>query len=121
MYFPDNVVAFVQSSWLDPDKIRKITVVGSKKMMVFDDIQPTEKIRIYDKGVEGPEHYNTFAEFAYSYKYGDIVIPKIGGAEPLRAELSHFVECVKNATTPISDGVNGLQVVRILEQATRLS
>ena len=72
-----SLLAFIHASWLDPDKVRRMTVVGSKKMMVFDDVQPTEKIRIYDKSIEIPKHYDTYAEFHYSYKYGDIVIPKI--------------------------------------------
>ncbi len=119
MKFPNELIAFVQTSWLDPDKVRKITVVGSKKMMVFDDVQPSEKIRIYDKRVEKPEHYDTFAEFQYSYKYGDIIIPKIGGSEPLKTELNHFVDCIENDDKLLSDGANGLQVVEILEAAQK--
>lgn len=115
--FSNGLVAFIQTSWLDPDKIRRMTVVGSKKMMVFDDVQPTEKIRIYDKGVEVPKHYDTYAEFHYSYKYGDIVIPKIDGGEPLRTELDHFIDCIKNDQTPLSCGRDGLHVVQILEAA----
>ncbi len=115
MQFPENRLAFIQTSWLDPDKIRKMTVVGSKKMMVYDDVQPTEKIRIYDKGVEVPKHYDTYDEFHYSYKYGDILIPKIEGSEPLRTELSHFVDCIENDEEPLTNGANGLEVVRILE------
>jgi predicted dehydrogenase len=117
MEFAENLVAFIQCSWLDPDKIRRMTVVGSKKMIVYDDVQPTEKIRIYDKSVEKPNHYDTFEEFHYSYKYGDIIIPKIDGLEPLRTQLSHFIECINQDTTPLSDGANGLQVVRVLEAA----
>ena len=117
MKFANGLIAFIQTSWLDPDKIRKMTVVGSKKMMVFDDVQPTEKIRIYDKGVEVPKHYDTYAEFHYSYKYGDIVIPKIDGGEPLRTELDHFIDCIKNDEKPISCGNAGLHVVQILEAA----
>jgi predicted dehydrogenase len=117
MEFADNLVAFIQCSWLDPDKIRRMTVVGSKRMMVYDDVQPTEKIRIYDKSVEKPRHYDTFAEFPYSYKYGDIIIPKIDGTEPLRSQLSHFLDCIRDDTKPLSDGMSGLQVVRILEAA----
>ena len=117
MKFANGLIAFIQTSWLDPDKIRKMTVVGSKKMMVFDDVQPTEKIRIYDKGVELPQNYDTFAEFHYSYKYGDIVIPKIDGGEPLRAELAHFIDCIENDETPLSCGRDGLHVVQILEAA----
>jgi predicted dehydrogenase len=115
--FPNGLIAFIQTSWLDPDKIRRMTVVGSKKMMVYDDVQPTEKIRIYDKGVEGPKHYDTYAEFHYSYKYGDIVIPKIDGAEPIRTELNHFVDWILGETEPLSDGNSGMDVVKILEAA----
>ena len=117
MRFTNNLIAFVTSSWLDPDKIRKMTVVGSKKMLVYDDVQVSEKIRIYDKSVEKPKHYDTFAEFPYSYKYGDVVIPMISGEEPIRTELAHFIECITNDTTPLSDGRNGLNVVKILEAA----
>jgi predicted dehydrogenase len=117
MHFPGDLIAFIQTSWLDPDKIRKMTVVGSRKMMVYDDIQPSEKIRIYDKGVEMPKHYDSFAEFHYSYKYGDIVIPRIEGAEPLRTELSHFVDAIRQDINPLSDGRSGLRVVKILEAA----
>ena len=117
MQFADNLIAFVQTSWLDPDKIRKMTVVGSKKMMVFDDVHPTEKIKIYDKGVKVPRHYDTYAEFHYAYKYGDIVIPKIDDTEPLSTELDHFLDCIIHDRTPISDGVSGLRVVKILEAA----
>ena len=117
MRFADNLIAFVQTSWLDPDKIRKMTIVGSKKMMVYDDVHPTEKIRIYDKGVKAPKHYDTFAEFHYSYKYGDIIIPKIEGGEPLRTELKHFIDCINNDKTPASDGESGLRVIKILEAA----
>ena len=115
--FEKNIISFVNVSWLDPDKVRRITVVGSKKMMVYDDVQPTEKIRIYDKRCEKPKHYDTFAEFPYSYKYGDVLIPQLDGMEPLKTELMHFIDCVKNDLTPISDGVNGRDVVEILEAA----
>lgn len=119
MKFEENLIAFVQVSWLDPDKIRRMTVVGSKKMMVYDDVQPTEKIRIYDKAVEVPQHYDTFAEFHYSYKYGDIVIPRIEGKEPLSMELSHFLDCIEHDIQPMSSGEKGLQVVKILEASNK--
>ncbi|NLI80111.1 MAG: Gfo/Idh/MocA family oxidoreductase [Deltaproteobacteria bacterium] len=119
MEFSDNLIAFVQNSWLDPDKVRKMTVVGSRKMMVYDDVQPTEKIRIYDKRVEKPKYYDTFAEFPYSYKYGDILIPKINGAEPLHAQVCHFVDCILNDVEPITSGKNGLDVVKVLDAAQR--
>ena len=119
LQFSENLIAFIHTSWLDPDKVRRMTVVGSKKMMVYDDVQSTEKIRIYDKAVEKPKHYDTFDEFHYSYKYGDIVIPKINGAEPIRTELNHFIDSITNDEEPISGGRNGLHVVKILEGAQK--
>lgn len=119
MRFGTNQVAFVQASWLDPDKVRRITVVGSKKMMVFDDVQPSEKIRIYDKRCEKPKYYDSFSEFPYSYKYGSITIPPLDGSEPLRAELSHFLDCVINDKTPLTDGAKGLEVIEVLEAADK--
>ncbi len=113
--FSEDRIAFIQTSWLDPDKVRKMTIVGSRKMMVYDDVQSTEKIRIYDRGVEVPKHYDTYDEFHYSYKYGDIYIPKIDGSEPIRTQLNHFVDCIEQGKAPLTDGKNGLQVVKILE------
>ena len=117
LFFHKRVIAFIQSSWLDPDKIRRMTFVGSHKMMVYDDIEPTSKIRIYDKSVEKPNYYDNFAEFAYSYKYGDITIPQLKGGEPVHNELRHFVECILHDTPCTSDGHAGLRVVKILEAA----
>jgi predicted dehydrogenase len=117
MQFPENLIAFVQSSWLDPDKVRRMTVVGSDKMMVYDDVQATEKIRIYDKGVEKPKYYDTYAEFHYAYKYGDILIPKVNGAEPIRTELNHFLDWILDETEPLSDGKSGQEVVMVIEAA----
>ena len=117
--FPSGTIAFVHNSWVDPAKIRKITIVGSKKMLVYDDIKQNEKIKIYDKGVEAPPYYDTYAEFHFSYRYGDIFIPRIHEYEPLRQECNHFVESFQNGTTPQTDGYNGLRVVSILEASTR--
>ena len=117
MVFDNKMIAFIQSSWLDPNKVRKMTIVGSKKMLVYDDIEPNNKIWIFDRGVETPAHYDTFAEFQYSYRYGDITIPKIDNYEPLKAELTHFIECIEQKKTPKTDGSNGLRVVKILEAA----
>ncbi|MGD8834490.1 MAG: Gfo/Idh/MocA family oxidoreductase [Desulfobacteraceae bacterium] len=119
MHFPGDLIALIQTSWLAPDKVHKTTVVGSRKMMVYDDTQPSEKIRIYDKGVEMLKHYDSFAESHYSYKYGDIVIHRIDGEEPLRTELSHFVDAIRRDINPLSDGRSGLRVVKILEAAQR--
>ena len=115
--FGNGAVAFVHSSWLDPNKIRLTNVVGTKKMLVYDDISPNEKIKIYDKGVEVPPHYDTFADFQFSYRYGDIIIPRLQEYEPLRMECGHFLECIRDKKVPRTDGINGLRVVSVLEAA----
>ena len=113
--FEDGGLAIIQSSWLDPNKVRKITVVGNKKMLVYDDLEPTEKIKIYDKRVEIPPHYDTFAEFQYAYHYGDMHAPYINMVEPLKMESQHFLDSIKNNTKPLSSGHDGLRVVWVLE------
>jgi predicted dehydrogenase len=115
--FPNNITAHVHVSWLDPCKVRRITVVGSEKMLVYDDVEPLEKIRIYDKCVEKPSYTHTFADFQFSYRYGDITIPHIKFTEPLRIECQHFIDSIVNGTTPQSSGYDGLQVVRMIELA----
>jgi len=115
--FPDNILAHIHVSWLNPCKVRRITVVGSKKMVVYDDIENLEKIKIYDKGVETPPYTDTYADFQCSYRYGNIVIPHIQLVEPLRAECQHFIDSVANGTQPQSDGMVGLRIVKVLETA----
>lgn len=117
--FSNGTIAFIHSSWLDPDKVRKMTIVGSKKMLVYDDISTNEKIKIYDKGVDAPPYYDSYAEFHYSYRYGDIYTPRINEYEPLRKECEHFLECIRKHKTPRSDGYSGLRVVSILEAANK--
>ena len=89
--FENGGFAIINSSWLDPNKVREMVIVGSKRMIVYDDTKPFEKIKIYDKRVETPPHYDTFAEFHYSYHYGDIYSPYIKLDEPLKIECQHFV------------------------------
>jgi len=115
--YPNNIMANIHVSWLNPDKIRATTVVGSKKMLVYDDISSLEKIRIYDKGVTVQPHYDTFAEFHLSYRFGDISIPKLDEIEPLKVESQHFIDCIREDRTPRSSGVDGLNVVRVIEAA----
>ena len=94
--FPNKRFATIQSSWLEPRKVREMTIVGTRRMIVYDDLQTHEKIRIYDVRVERPPHYDTFAEFQYSYHYGDSYIPHVfQQEEPLSAGLHHFVECIE--------------------------
>ena len=117
LHFPRNVIAFIHVSWLDPNKIRRTTIVGSKKMLVYDDLALQEKIRIYDKGVDVAPYYDTFGEFQFSYRYGNVMIPRIDEAEPLKLECEHFVDCIRNGNTPRTDGLSGLRVVSVLEAA----
>ena len=115
--FRKNRCAFIHSSWLDPKKVRQMTVVGSRRMIVYDDTEPLEKLKVYDARVEAPPHYDTFAEFAYSYHYGDAYVPCIRQEEPLKLECQHFLDCVRGECAPIAEGRRGLEVVRILEAA----
>jgi predicted dehydrogenase len=117
--FKNGIIAFIHNSWLDPNKIRKTTIVGTRKMLVYDDIETQEKIKIYDKGIEVPPYYDSFAEFQFSYRYGDIYSPRIEDYEPLRKQGEHFIECIQNGKVPHSNGYNGLRVVSILEAASR--
>lgn len=106
--------AVIHVSWVDPLKIRKVSVVGTKQMLVYDDLDPLSKIQIYDKGVDNPPHYDTFGEFLCSYKYGDIHMPRLQESEPLSVMCRHFLECIETGATPRSDGESGLRLVRLL-------
>jgi predicted dehydrogenase len=119
MKFGRDGFAIIQSSWLDPNKVREMTFVGSKRMLVYDDLEQNEKIKIYDKRVETPPYYDTFAEFQYAYHYGDIYSPYLKMYEPLRMECQQFIDCIQNGSDCESDGYNGLQVVSILEGAIK--
>lgn len=116
--FNKGVFASVQSSWLDPNKVRETVVVGTKKMLVYNDLEPTEKIKIYDKRVEVPPHYDTFGEFQYSYYYGDVYSPYLKLVEPLKTECEHFRDCILTGSQSASDGHEGLKVVQVLEAAS---
>lgn len=117
--YSNGGIATIQSSWLDPNKVREMTFVGSKKMLVYDDLQPMEKLKIYDKRVEIPPHYDTFAEFHYAYHYGDMYAPYIKQYEPLKFECQHFLNCIKSGDKPESCGYEALKVVQILEAANQ--
>jgi predicted dehydrogenase len=118
LFFPRNRFATIQSSWLEPRKIREMTFVGTRRMLVYDDLCMREKIRIYDARVERPPHYDTFAEFQYSYHYGDSYIPYLHQEEPLRLACQHFIDCIETLSEPLTGGRQGLEMVRILEAAT---
>lgn len=117
MEFPSGAMAHMQMSWLDPHKERRLTVVGSKKMAVFDDMQPREKLKIYDRGINKPPEYGSFGE-SLSIREGDISIPRIANIEPLGAELRHFLGVVAGKDSPRVSGASGVAVVRVLEAAS---
>lgn len=117
--FPGNLLAHVHLSWLDPCKVRRVTIVGSKKMVVCNDLSDAEKIRIYDKGVDRPYETDNFADFRLTYRYGTVTIPHVPFQEPLRIQCEHFLHCVRTGERPQSDGRVGLKVVRVLEEADR--
>lgn len=112
--FADGKAANIHCSWLDPHKIRKMTVVGSEKMVTFDDMEASEKIRVYDKGAAVSQDMNTYVEIV-SLRFGDIVIPKVAGGEPLATECKHFIDGVLDDKPIRSDGIDGQRVVRVLE------
>jgi predicted dehydrogenase len=125
--FPGGIGANVHISWLDPLKVRRMTIVGSEKMVVYDDVSADAKITVYDRGVtkklleEGqePAGYRTYGEFQLLLRAGDVLIPKLDFTEPLKIECQHFVDCIRSGEAPRSDGRAGLRVVRALEAAQR--
>jgi predicted dehydrogenase len=109
--------AIVHNSWLDPRKVREMTIVGTRRMVVYDDVVNQEKIKIFDARVERPPHYDNFAEFQYAYHYGDTYAPFVKQDEPLKIECQHFLDCIKGGKEPLTSGQQGLELVRILEAA----
>ena len=117
--FASGRYATVQTSWLDPRKVREMTIVGSKRMIVYDDLEPLHKIKIYDQRVEKPPHYDSFSEFQYAYHYGDIYIPYVKQDEPLKIECRHFLDCIRTGDSPLTSADQGTGVVQILEAASQ--
>lgn len=118
MVFEDGIMANLRLSWLDPVKQRRLTVVGSQKMLVFDDIAD-DKVVIFDKGVELPPYSLTEDEFRASYRHGGETVYEFEWFEPLRAECNHFVDCIRRRVEPRSSGFDGLKVLKVLETAQR--
>jgi predicted dehydrogenase len=117
--FANGAFALIHNSWLDPNKIRQMTFVGKQGMLAYDDMEPVEKIKIYDKRVEVPPHYDTFAEFQFSYHHGDMYSPFVKQAESLSLECQHFVDCIRTGARPESGGLEGLKVVQVLEASSK--
>jgi predicted dehydrogenase len=119
MFFEEALMAHVHVSWLSPVKVRRTLVSGSRKMAIFDDLEPSEKIKVYDRGVTFGEGSDSRYKMLIDYRTGDMWAPQIAPTEALRLETAHFLDCVEHGKTPLSDGEAGLRVVRILEAASR--
>ncbi len=119
LYFPNQRMGEIHVSWLDPGKRRTMTVVGSQKMIVYDDLDNEAKLKIYDKGITMQDPYDSFGEFQFKLRSGDIYIPKIDMKEPIRLEMLHLLECMQTRKAPLTDGEHGLQVIRVLEAAQK--
>ncbi len=117
LHFDEQRMGLIHVSWLDPLKRRLMTVVGTKSMVAYDDIETLEKIKVYDTGVEVPSYSDSFGEFPYSYRHGDTFSPRLDEVEPLKAECRSFLRSISEGTPPPTDGHNGLDVVKIIEAA----
>ncbi len=115
--FEGKIMANIHVSWLDPIKIRQTVVVGTKKMLVFDDVSSSEKLKVFDKGVSYEKPGGTFGDFQLLVRDGDILIPKVKFTEPLKEQCLHFLDSIKNNKKPLTDGMNGYSVVKVLEAA----
>ncbi|MCX7767302.1 MAG: Gfo/Idh/MocA family oxidoreductase, partial [Candidatus Sumerlaeia bacterium] len=121
--FPGGMVANLQLNWLNPIKVRQMIVVGSKKMLIYDDVNPEAKITLYDRSIkieqlETPSASATFSEFQAKVRQGDFEIPNIEFEEPLKLELEHFLHCLETGAPPLTDSRHALQVLQLLESAS---
>src|SRR3954452_12981158 len=119
LFFQSSCVAHVSVNWLSPIKVRQTFIGGSRKMIVYDDVETTEKIKIYDKGITLNESPEKAHQFRIGYRAGDMWAPHIPAKEALQTEVEHFVDCLRNGNHPISSGITGLRVVEILEAASQ--
>lgn len=118
--YDDNVVGHVHTSWADPHKVREVVVVGSDKRIVFDDLNSQERVRVFEKGVKRMDpQEGGYGEYQFLMRDGDIVIPNVEASEPLKNECKHFLECITLHCQPLTDGKNGLDVVRVMEAIDR--
>jgi len=118
LFFDGNLLGHIHVNWLAPVKLRSTLIGGSRKMILYDDLEPSEKIKVYDKGVMVDTNGESIYQMLIGYRTGDMWAPRLDHTEALRTEVSHFVECIEGARRPLTDGEAGLRVVRILESAT---
>lgn len=112
--YPSGILGNIHVSWIDSNKVREVVIVGSKKRIIFDDINNLEKLRVYEKGVSVEKPIDGFGEWQYLLRDGDIISPKIEMSEPLRVQCQHFIDCIKNSKNCITDGSSGLNVVKTI-------
>jgi len=119
--YQNGIIGHVHVSWADPNKVRKTVVVGSKKRVVFDDLNNQERVRVYEKGIAPkiPENPTNYGEYHFEMRDGDIISPRVKVSEPLKNQGKHFVECVKEGIQPLSDGLAGLEVVQVMAAVDR--
>jgi predicted dehydrogenase len=118
--YPDGVIGNIHVSWADPNKVREVVVVGSRMRIVFNDLDPQERVRVFHKGISAvPSEVESFGEFRFLLRDGDIVSPLVESSEPLKNQSAHFLECIRNGTTPLSDGAVALRVVKVMEAIDR--
>jgi predicted dehydrogenase len=117
--YPNGVMGHIHVSWLEPAKVRRFTVVGEEKMIVYNDVSSEEKLRIYDKRAVKTTSSGDFADFHLTYHYGGVTIPAVPIGEPLKIEIDHFAECILHGAVPQSDGWSGLRVTQVLEAADK--
>jgi predicted dehydrogenase len=116
-YLQNNLIAHFHVNWMAPVKVRRTLIGGDRQMIVYDDLEPSEKIKVYDKGVSLNENAEGVYQMLVSYRSGDMWAPHLATTEALKAEAAHFVDCVTNGKTPQTDGEMGLRIVKILEAA----
>jgi len=118
MFFEENVIAHVNVNWLSPVKVRRTLVGGSKQMIVYDDMEPSEKVKVYDKGITINSTPDSLYKALVGYRSGDMFAPQLDVSEALKVEIQHFADCIRTGAEPITGGQAGLRVVRILESAS---
>jgi predicted dehydrogenase len=119
MFFEGRLIAHVHANWLAPVKVRRTLLGGSRRMIVFDDLEASEKLKVYDRGISVNPSQENIYQMLVGYRTGDMWAPKLAVTEALATEVAHFIECVTNGTRPITDGEAGLRVVRLLEAASK--
>ncbi len=118
LFLPDNAVAHINVNWLAPVKVRQTFICGSQKMIIFDDLMPSEKLRVYDKGITIGQTPDSLREALIAYRTGDMWAPQLSTREALATEAEHFLSCIETGGTPITDGVMGVRLVEVLEGAS---